>query len=58
VRTIVRVASTAVLATSLSQATLRQWMGSAGHRRNILDCTANLIGRDGVACQLGGRNSA
>ncbi len=27
-----------------AQATLRQWMGSAGHRRNILDCTAADMG--------------
>jgi uncharacterized protein YkwD len=27
-----------------AQATLRQWMGSAGHRRNILDCTAKDMG--------------
>ena len=27
-----------------AQATMRQWMNSAGHRRNILDCTAKDIG--------------
>lgn len=27
-----------------AEATMRQWMGSAGHRRNILDCTAKDMG--------------
>ena len=35
-------------------ATFRQWMNSAGHRRNILDCTAKDMGL-GVATNSGSR---
>ena len=35
-------------------ATFRQWMNSAGHRRNILDCTAKDMGL-GVATNPGSR---
>ena len=37
-----------------AQATMRQWMNSSGHKRNILDCTAKDMGL-GIASSSGSR---